>query len=281
MLTTMAGVKEKMMKVISRTLFCLFFSALLSVPVFSDQLAANLDAKVLESFDDDPTSRWIARGSKFTKKIYDENGNVVDMYPKIAEAPGFPAALRGIGFKDLEGKLKILGVKASFSRKGYNYIEIIPASPADAGTPEKDIIYEDISTGTKWIHAPIEIPGRVQYFDMWVWGSNHNYTLYAHFEDYRGIGHSFRMGDLTYPGWKNLRVVMPASIPQSTRYLPKFKSLVFTKFVIWTTPNEKVDEFYVYFDHLKVLTDMFQTRFDGDELVSPDLLEQVWGASSE
>ena len=264
-----------------KALLSLVLLLLLSLSVFPEELATNLDARVLESFDDDPTSRWIARGSKFSKIVYDESGNAVEIYPKVAEVPGFPAALHGIGFKDEEGALKLLGVKGSFDRKGYNYIEVIPARAADAGTPEEEIIYQDISTGQRWVHAPIELPGRVQYFDAWVWGSNHNYEIYAHFEDYRGVDHEFRMGTLNYPGWRNLRVIIPGTVPMSTRYLPRFKPLTFTKFVIWTTPGEKVDEFYVYFDHVKVLTDLFEARFDGDDLVAPDLLEQVWGSDSE
>ena len=268
------------MKGLFKALLSLVLLLLLSLSAFSEELATNLDARVLDSFDDDPTSRWIARGRKFTRMAYDSSGKVIDVYPKVAEVPGFPAALHSIGFRDEEGVLKILGVKGGFDRKGYNYIEIIPARAADGGTSEESIIFEDISTGVRYVHAPIELPGRVQYFDVWVWGSNHNYEIYAHFEDYRGVDHEFKMGDLNYPGWKNLRVTVPGTVPMSTRYLPKFKPLVFTKFVIWTAPNEKVDEFYVYFDHMKVLTDLFETRFDGDDLVSPGLLEQVWGSDA-
>jgi len=281
LLPTPATKKEQGMKGHFKALVSVFLLLLLSLSAFSEELATNLDARVLESFDDDPTSRWIVRGSKFTRIVYDENDQVVEVYPKVAEVPGYPAALHGIGFKDEEGALKVLGIKGSFTRKGYNYVEIIPAREADAATPEEEIIYEDVTTGKRWVHAPLELPGRVQYFDAWVWGSNHEYEVYAHFEDHRGVDHEFRMGSLNYPGWKNLRTIIPGTVPMSTRYLPKFKPLTFTKFVVWTSPAEVVEEFYVYFDHVKVLTDLFEARFDGDDLVSPALLEQVWGSDAE
>ena len=38
---------------------------------------------------------------------------------------------------------------------------------------------------------------------------------------------------------------------------------------------------FIYIDHMKVLTDLYIDRFDGDNLVDPDLLEQVWGSRTK
>ena len=77
-----------------------------------------------------------------------------------------------------------------------------------------------------------------------------------------------------------MRVTIPQHIPQAEKYIPKEKPLKFTKYVIWTRPAEVVDGFFIYIDHMKVLTDLYIERFDGDNLVNPDLLEQIWGTSS-
>jgi hypothetical protein len=46
--------------------------------------------------------------------------------------------------------------------------------------------------------------------------------------------------------------------------------------VLWTRPHERVNDFYVYFDHIKTLSDMFVTRFDGDTLAEEDRIQEIW-----
>jgi hypothetical protein len=48
------------------------------------------------------------------------------------------------------------------------------------------------------------------------------------------------------------------------------------KFRVWTTPAEEVGNFYIYFDQFKVLTDTFESLFDGDELTDPDWIRENW-----
>jgi hypothetical protein len=37
----------------------------------------------------------------------------------------------------------------------------------------------------------------------------------------------------------------------------------------------------VFLDDLKVLTDLFETRFDGDELADPDNLNKLWASGKK
>jgi hypothetical protein len=39
---------------------------------------------------------------------------------------------------------------------------------------------------------------------------------------------------------------------------------------------EQVNNFYIYFDQLKVLTDTFETRYDGEELADPKKVQELW-----
>jgi hypothetical protein len=52
------------------------------------------------------------------------------------------------------------------------------------------------------------------------------------------------------------------------------------KFVLWTKPHERVDDFYVYFDQVKIFSDMFESPFDGGDLADPEQVEKLWSAAS-
>jgi hypothetical protein len=169
-----------------------------------------------------------------------------------------------------ERDLKILGVHGRFDRQGYNWIDVYPVSSGGEDGGEED--------GES---APVEIPipGRVKYLDMWVWGSNLNYVVEAYLRDYRGVVHVVELGNIGYQGWKNLRAAVPSSFPQGKRVLPRLASLSFVKFRIWTSPREQAGDFYVYFDQFKVLTDTFESIFDGDELADPARVQELWTGS--
>ena len=227
---------------------------LCAVLAVADEATVNLQSKVIASFDDPDGMQWIIQGSKFVTKDF----------PQATTVRAWPDALYG---RSPEQKnLFALGIHSRFDRKGYNYIEIIPAKKGSDG---------------KLAPVPLALPGRVKSLDMWVWGSNFNYTMDVHLRDFEGVDRVLHMGSLNYPGWKNLSVGITGSIPQSRRYIPRFRALDLTKFVIWTTPTERVDDFYVFFDEVKILTDLFESRFDGDHLADPRILDQLWAQGTK
>jgi hypothetical protein len=228
----------------------------------SDEVTVNVVARVLQSFDPDEASRevgrtWALLPSKFG---YDSKGN--SMW-QIRKVDSWPESLYGKN-KDKE-KLQVLGISGAFSRKGYNYVEIVPGTGEDKSFKPK----------------PIPIPGRVEAIDLWVWGANYAYSLEAHVRDFQGIDHVLPFGFLQFAGWKNLRCKIPGNIPQVWKYLPRLRNLELTKLVLWTQPQEKVDEFYMYLDQIKVTTDLYETTFDGDELADADKLQEIWGAAKQ
>ncbi len=216
----------------------------------ADDATLDLQSVVVSSFDDPNETQWIVQGSKFATKDF----------PQAQPVKAWPDSLFGRNPKN-QNSLLALGVHSRFDRKGYNYVEIIPAKKGPDG---------------KLAPAPLVLPGRVRMIDLWVWGANYNYTLDVHLRDFQGIDRVLHAGSLMFAGWKNMSVTVTGNIPQSRRYLPQFQPLELTKLVIWTHPTEKVDDFYVFLDQLKVLTDLGRTRFDGDDLADPDVLNDLW-----
>ncbi|MBT3273334.1 MAG: flagellar filament outer layer protein FlaA [Spirochaetales bacterium] len=233
------------------SLAILLFFASTSV-LIADERVQNLDSVVIENFDDPDSRMWHVLGSKF----------VTEGTPLIAYAPSWPEAVYGRNRDGLD--LKVLGVQASFDRQGYNYLEFIPVIEGQDGELEAD---------------PISLPGRVQTIDMWVWGSNYDFYMEVHVRDFNGRVYVLPLGGTKFVGWRNLQANIPGIIPQAGGYITPggfIKNIELLKIVLWTKPNENVAGFNLYLDQIKVLTDSFVTRFDGDDLADPEKVQEIW-----
>lgn len=233
-------------------IICLTVLFLLALPsVVADSGTENLESRIIESFDpEDRSTDWLVVGSKFT----------TEGFPKQTYTEAWPEAIFGT---NPDGRdLQVLGINVKWDRKGYNNIEIIPVKKDDAGNI---------------VPNPIPLPGRTQKMDMWVWCSDFDYYLEVHLRDTKGIIHVLNMGSLATVGWNNFYMNIPSWIDQSGQYVPFLKSLELVKLVIWTKPTENVSDYYIYFDQIKILTDTFIGRFDGDILSSQESVEKIWG----
>jgi hypothetical protein len=246
----------------------ILFMCLSAASAFGDEMTIDYESIVLENFDGDSHHEWTVGGKTYsyefewklaasafaTKKDGEE-------FPKMTYVASWPMALFG---NNRDGKdLKSFGIWGNFDRRGYNWIDLYPVK-----TDGSEEAFE------------IPIPGRISYLDLWVWGSNLNYYIEAYLRDYSGVVHNVYLGNIAFQGWKNLRTRIPGSIRQSKRILPRLASLTFVKFRVWTTPMENVNDFYIYFDQFKILTDTFESLYDGDELADPDQVQELWNASS-
>jgi hypothetical protein len=242
-------------KLLVLSVIAICLTGITSVTAQSRVATTNYQSRVLEGFDDPAESRWIVRGSKFA----------TEGYPEFGWVPSHPEALQTLTDRAPE-EMRSLGVHGRFDRLGYNYMEFIPveAEDDDEGNP---------------VPRGVPIPGRIVSFDMWAWGSNYDYYLEIQLQDYRGIVHTLRLGDLRYRGWRNLRVDIPPYIPQDIVYVPQRQGLELVKIVMWTRPDEVVGDFYLYLDEIKVFTDIYDEPFDGDELARPDSLEEIWSSA--
>ncbi len=115
----------------------------------------------------------------------------------------------------------------------------------------------------------VNLPGHAHKISMWVLGRGNDYHLEAWLEDWRGNVHVLKMGSINFIGWRPVSVDIPKSIPQDFRTYPQVKSLILKKFKLRSRANANfyVEEpTYIYFDELRILSNVFQLSFDGSHI---------------
>ena len=262
------------MKKANFKIICLIIWACITVfSGYGDELTNNFESFVLETFNETRDSPYVfivekvddiqdpryPQYRRFLESAYSwkavGSSFVTDGFPMTAYVDAWPIAAFGNNRNGEE--LKSFGIRGRFNRQAYNWIDIYPVDEND--TP-----------------AEIVIPGRVRSMDMWVWGANLRMYIEVYLRDYQGVIHTLRLGDVSYTGWRNLRLNIPGNIPQSKRVLPAYAGLSFVKFRIWTQPVERVDNIFIYFKQLKILTDTYEALFDGNDLADPSNVERIW-----
>jgi hypothetical protein len=254
----------------------ILFVSFTAIPVFGDSNTVAMESIILDDFNGSPYTidgteyhyTWKTVGSKFSTKTDTQT------FPVVSPVPTAPQALTR-----QNPEAKSLGLQGAFDRHGWNWIDVYP-------------------TYTDGDGQPIEIPlrGRTRFIDVWVWGSNLDYTLEAYIRDNQGMIHIIPLGSLRYAGWKNLRTAIPNGIPMISNVLPRSThATTFVKFRVWTNPEERtyvevsrdpngkitnLVPFYVYFAQLKVLTDIYESVYDGDLLAEPLEIEKVWSGAA-
>lgn len=248
----------------------LILLVLVPASIGADEITVRLESRIIETWDGPDSGyfsdtgepiAWQVRGNKFS----------AENRPRTAYAMNeWPVDLFGTNPENSEN-LGVFGIDGAFIRQGYNFIELIPG----------------INTGSEFIPKAIPLPGLVQTLDFWVWGSNYDYYIEFLFKDFQGISHRlspFRNenlrepGSLKFIGWKNMFITMPNYIKQSSDYTQVLPALSLTKIVITTHPSEVVSGFHIYFDHLKILTDIHNTQYDGFSLANKQRIDEIWTA---
>ena len=247
------------MKQGSFKIICLIIWACITVfSGYGQENPISYETRVLESFNGDSEYTWKVSASRFTTKTDDVS------FPLLTYVEAWPIAAFGNNRGSNAQELKSLGIRGGFDRRGYNWIDVYPTlADDDEGNPHE-----------------IRIPGTVRSIDMWVWGSNLRYYIEVFLRDYLGVVHTIKLGDISYAGWRNLRVNIPNNIPQTKRILPSYTGLEFVKFRVWTQPTERVDNFFIYFKQFRVLTDTFEPLFDGNDLADPHFVDQIWSSGN-
>ncbi len=163
-------------------------------------------------------------------------------------------------------KKKILGVHFRFKYPGYNRVDLIPPPEVQWDDPTKKVTTYDPRTGKYTQENAIQLPGQAKGLSIWVHGRGNDYYLEAWVKDWKGEVHILKFGSLNYVGWKPLRTEIPPYIPQEVETYPQTKLLKVVRLVVRAAPDATTEDSFLFFDQLKVLTDVFEVSFDGMDL---------------
>lgn len=137
----------------------------------------------------------------------------------------------------------VIGVRTDFYRRGPVSMSLVPA-------------------------RPLAVPGIVKTISVWVVGRNFNHSLSLVVEDYYGNVNVLPMGRLNFSGWKQLTVAIPPTMMQRNPHYNQQTGIKVLGFVIDADILESYGTYYVYFDDLRAVTDLFaEESRDEDDMV--------------
>ncbi len=184
------------------------------------------------------------REGSWNVRISPDNGVITSRL--LDGAPAGKEALPEMEDKEVQDS-KVLGVKVEFFKRGINSFYIRAA-------------------------RPLAIEGVTKTVSFWVAGRNQGHTINLLVQDYYGNNYELYVGKLDFSGWKQLKVAVPPSpdgihgIVQSNCYLGDRPGLKIVGFRIDCDPMLAKGTYYIYFDDLRAVTDIYsiQNRDEDD-----------------
>ena len=140
----------------------------------------------------------------------------------------------------------VLGMKVQYYKRGMNTFALFPLRP-----------------------LPVE--GITKTISVWIVGRNMQHVLKLLVEDYFGNRAEITMGKLSFSGWKQLTVAVPSTIVQRDVHYNDRMGIKVLGFRIECDPLEALGTYYIYFDDLRAVTDLFS-----EESRDPDDIPDVW-----
>jgi len=165
---------------------------------------------------------------------------------------GGPAAIQPIPAE--EGMVildeHVLGARIDFIRRGHTSFTIAPV-------------------------RPIAIEGITKTVSVWVAGRNTNHELVLLIEDFFGRPFELHMGRLNFQGWRQMTVAIPPQMDDGIRGIVQqnfhhqhHAGIRVRGFRIDVNPWEAFGSYYIYFDNLRAVTDLFAEHHrDEDDMV--------------
>jgi len=137
-----------------------------------------------------------------------------------------------------------------------------------------DFIHRGYTSFTLYPIRPIPIEGITKTVSVWVAGRNYNHELYLLLEDFFGRPFELYIGKLNFQGWKKLTVAIPPQaedglngIVQRNYHYNNNIGIKITGLRVNVDPWEAYGNYYVYFDDLRAVTDLFaEDNRDADDM---------------
>ena len=146
-----------------------------------------------------------------------------------AEAKPIPQAQQlGVAGEDKY----VLGVKVQYFRRGNTEISIKPI-------------------------RPLVVPGVTKTVSVWVVGRNFNNMLKLAVQDQYGNVDIIDMGLMNFTGWRQMTCAIPPNIQQRNIHYPGRGGITILGFIIDPALLETYGDYYIYFDDLTAVTDLF------------------------
>jgi len=164
---------------------------------------------------------------------------------------------------------KCLGVRFKFVYPGNNTVALLP--PASKKIERYIDQLDENNNIKKQEFTGIKLPGKVKAVSVWVLGRGNDYTLEAWIQDWKGSTHILKMGSVNFVGWRPLSAKVAVNVPQDVDTYPQTKNLVLTKLVLRAKPHANTEKVVIFFDAIKVLTDVYDVHFDGADVDFDDL----------
>jgi hypothetical protein len=115
---------------------------------------------------------------------------------------------------------------------------------------------------------PLPVEGVCKTISVWVVGRNFNHVLKVILEDQFGNNAEITMGKLNFSGWKKLTVAVPPSLKQRDYHFSNKLGIKVKGFKVETDPAESYGTYYIYFDDMRAVTDLFaEEDRDVDDMV--------------
>ncbi|MDR2184888.1 MAG: flagellar filament outer layer protein FlaA [Treponema sp.] len=138
-----------------------------------------------------------------------------------------------------------------------------------------DFIHRGYTSFTLYPQRPIPIEGITKTISVWVVGRNFNHELKLLLQDFYGRNFELYVGKLNFQGWKKLTVAIPPQsgdgeqgIVQRSYHYNNQMGIKITGFRIDCDPMEAYGSYYIYFDDLRAVTDLFaEDDRDADDMV--------------
>jgi hypothetical protein len=143
----------------------------------------------------------------------------------------------------------VLGTRVDFLRRGHNSFSVYPI-------------------------RPIPIEGITKTVSMWIVGRNFNHEIKLLIQDFFGRKYELYMGKLNFQGWKKLTVAIPPQaedgvngVVQRNYHYNNQMGIRIIGFRIDCDLVETYGSYYVYFDDLRAVTDLFaENNRDEDDM---------------
>jgi hypothetical protein len=87
---------------------------------------------------------------------------------------------------------------------------------------------------------------------LWVWSPNYAYDVFITVRNEQGYFYNLYMGNLSYFGWRNLKMNIPRYVFPTDKHVSSTK-LQIVRIRVVSTPGEDSKGFYAYFDLMQVV----------------------------